>query len=223
MLEKEVWKAIPGYVGLYKVSSHGRVKSLSRAVKKRNGTLQKVKGKILTSFTRDGYHFVVLFKGSSRKDRFIHTLVALAFTGPRPEGKKGENIRHLDSNRSNNHCNNLVYGSCKANSKDQLRADTNTYGERNSRAKLTFEQVGKARKLRATTDLTIQELADEFKISCSVMHGILKGKVWSPEKLRLNIQVLKKEGKINEAKRIKRELKVITPIEWVEYIRNTNF
>lgn len=46
----------------------------------------------------------------------VHTLVALAFLGERPKHKNL--IRHLDSNKQNNHYSNLAYGTDKENYAD---------------------------------------------------------------------------------------------------------
>ena len=37
MFEQEIWKDIKGYEGLYQVSNMGRIKSLKRKVKNKNG------------------------------------------------------------------------------------------------------------------------------------------------------------------------------------------
>lgn len=52
----------------------------------------------------------------------MHTLVALAFLGPRPEGKP--HIRHLDGNARNNHVSNLAYGTAAENVADSLQHGT---------------------------------------------------------------------------------------------------
>ena len=40
--EKEIWKDIPNYKGLYQISNLGRVKSLERFRKGKNGSLASV-------------------------------------------------------------------------------------------------------------------------------------------------------------------------------------
>lgn len=228
MLNKEEWRDIPGYEGYYQASTRGRLKSLTRIIcLKANGRQKAHKKEIrarLLKFNLDNtYLLVSLNKNGKSKIFTVHELTALTFIGPRPNGKKGENIRHIDNNPHNNHYRNLAYSSSKRNHVDKNKSDTRNYGERNNTTKLSFQDVGKARKLKATIALSNKCISEMFNISPPAMFDILKGKNWNPDKFRLNIKALEKEGKIKEAKRIKRELKIITPIEWVEYIQNTNF
>lgn len=53
-------------------------------------------------------------KGVSR-GLLAHVAVALAFLGPRPEGMQ---VRHLDTDKSNNHRLNLAWGTAKENRAD---------------------------------------------------------------------------------------------------------
>jgi hypothetical protein len=46
-LEGEVWKDVPGYEGVYMISSFGRVKSLDRLVMRTNGNPLPIKGQII--------------------------------------------------------------------------------------------------------------------------------------------------------------------------------
>ena len=47
-MEKEIWKDIPGYEGLYQVSNLGRIKSIDRYVTYNNGREIFTKGKMLS-------------------------------------------------------------------------------------------------------------------------------------------------------------------------------
>ena len=108
-MNKEIWKDIPTYEGLYQVSNLGRVKSL------RFG-----KEKILAPSPTDktGHLMVVLHKNGKRKCAKVHQLVMFAFTGERPEGKV---VMHLDSNPQNNELSNLRWGTNVENSIEAAR------------------------------------------------------------------------------------------------------
>lgn len=118
MTPHEEWRPIVGYEGAYEVSNLGRMRSLPREVAagQRGGT-RIVPGRMLkTPLGRNGYRQVTL-----RKQTFmVHTLVALTFIGPRPNGYE---ICHNDGNGDNNAASNLRYDTVSAN-----RLDTVTHG-----------------------------------------------------------------------------------------------
>lgn len=96
MQEKEVWKDVKNYEGLYQVSNLGRVKSL-----------RFNKEKIMSGRPDgSGYLLVPLRKDSKTLTKKIHKLVAMAFLGHIPNGHKLV-IDHIDNNRLNNNLNNL--------------------------------------------------------------------------------------------------------------------
>lgn len=100
----EEWRDVVGYEGLYKVSSHGRIKSYHARYKK---------PRILkTSMTTTGYRKVELAKNKVKKSYKIHRLVAEAFI-PNEENKPY--INHLDSNPLNNNVDNLEWCTQKEN------------------------------------------------------------------------------------------------------------
>jgi hypothetical protein len=83
----EAWRPVPGYEGLYEVSSLGRVRSLGRIRKGGQVYAPRVlrPGWRGASRTRPTGFFVTLFQGG-RKLFSVHALVMLAFAGPRPAG-----------------------------------------------------------------------------------------------------------------------------------------
>ena len=116
----ETWKPVPGYEGLYEVSSHGRVKSLPRTTT-RGGIMKLQHG------NARGYHSVGLYKCDVRTPHYVHHLVLLAFVGPRPDGLE---VRHLDGNDLNNTLSNLVYGTSAENKADTKRHGRQYLGSR---------------------------------------------------------------------------------------------
>lgn len=71
----EFWVSVPGYEGIYEVSSHGRVRRISKAQGTTGGILATGTGK---------YANVVLSKDGNVKNFSVHVLVCLAFHGPKP-------------------------------------------------------------------------------------------------------------------------------------------
>lgn len=103
-MEKEIWKDVPDYEGKYQVSNTGMVKSLSKKVNSKNGSIRTTKTIILKrSPNKIGY--VPVYLGNNKLG-LIHRLVAIAFI-PNPENKP--QINHIDGNPSNNHVSNLEW------------------------------------------------------------------------------------------------------------------
>lgn len=91
---------IPGYEGLYAVTSCGKVWSYYR------------KKFIAFNHTKNGYLEALLSKGGVRKHYQVHRLVAMTYI-PNPEGLS--DVNHIDENKSNNCVGNLQWMSRKQN------------------------------------------------------------------------------------------------------------
>jgi len=114
--EKEVWKDIEGYEGLYCISNYGRLKSLPRIIQLRNGIFRPVKGKILSVKHSGGWYLSThLSKNGIKRAVRIHQLVVAYFLEQRPSNN--HHIHHKDGNKQNNFYKNLEYVLPKDHSK----------------------------------------------------------------------------------------------------------
>ena len=105
--QKEVFKAIEEFEGLYAVSNLGRVKSLDRVIQKENLQECTIKGRILKPATaKNGYLTVCLSQEGYAQSLYIHKLVGMAFLGHTPNGMK-EVIDHLNECKTDNRVQNL--------------------------------------------------------------------------------------------------------------------
>jgi len=105
-MEKETWKPVVGYEGLYEVSDWGRVKSLNYRNTGKEGFLKPAPAK------SGGYPQVILCKNGKREPCKVHQLVMEAFVGKCPAGYE---VDHFDWNPSNNRLDNLSYQPKEAN------------------------------------------------------------------------------------------------------------
>ena len=113
----ERWAAIPGYVGSYEVSDQGRVQSLERVVNGPNGR-HTLRGQIMRGGHNGRYRTVILSDRGRVKNYTVHSLVMLAFVGPRPAGM---DVCHNDGDHLNNALENLRYDTRVANMEDARR------------------------------------------------------------------------------------------------------
>ena len=88
----------------------GRVRSLDRYVKAKNGRIQFVKGQIkaISYNKRVNIYEVHLVKDGKRKCIKIHRLVAEAFI-PNDDPANKTTVNHIDGNRANNKAENLEW------------------------------------------------------------------------------------------------------------------
>lgn len=101
----------------------------------------------------------------------VHSLIAEAFIGPRPDGMQ---VRHGDGNGHNNHVLNLCYGTQIENEADKLQHGTHQHGERNPSAKLSNEDAGEIRRLRSE-GVSLKVIADQFGVRESTVSRIANG------------------------------------------------
>lgn len=67
---------------------------------------------------KGGYPMVTLWLDGGRRQRTVHSLIAEAFIGPRPEGQV---VRHLNDVPTDNRPENLAYGTYQENEMDKYR------------------------------------------------------------------------------------------------------
>lgn len=115
-MQKEIWKDIPGYEGLYQVSSIGRVKSLYFN-----------KEKILSqNKNQGGYMFIGIRKNKKSKTIPVHQLVAMAFLDHTPCGLKLV-VNHINLNKTDNRVENLEIITQRENANHKHIKSTSDY------------------------------------------------------------------------------------------------
>lgn len=106
-IDHEFWKDVVGYEGFYKVSNLGRVKSLTRVIKKGFVNRVATEERILNPTSNNkGYLVVPLITDGVRKVFTVHRLVAIAFLS-NPDNLPV--VNHKDLNTMNNKYSNLEW------------------------------------------------------------------------------------------------------------------
>lgn len=166
-MTNEQWVDVPEYEGFYQVSNFGNVRSVDRIIiDSRTKARILKKGKMLKKLPdQKGYFRVSLSKNGKARPRYIHQLVLFCFVGKQPP--KSE-VRHLDSNPTNNRLDNLVYGTKSENMRDAVKLGTLVF----SRSKLTREDVIAI----ARDERKICVIAKEYGIHTATVCNIKTGK-----------------------------------------------
>lgn len=137
--ERELWKPVLGYEGIYSASSLGR---LRREISNTNVKA----GRITCGCQGKHYAKISLRKNGIRTSFNMHTVIAEAFLGKRP---KGMYVNHIDGNKKNNCACNLEYVTPKENIRQSVVAGTHPKGIRVGGSKLDEMKVITIRYLLA--------------------------------------------------------------------------
>lgn len=160
-------KPVPGYPG-YFADLAGNVWS------HRSGAPKLLKPYV--SRHKKGYPQVYI-RQPSGKWRHLkqHTLVALAFHGPRPSQLPV--TRHLNGIKTDNRPENLRYGTYEENGDDKVRLMEGCRGSSHRMAVLTEAKVAQIKSALAAGG-TAKEIAKTFGISPSKVSSLWTGRSW---------------------------------------------
>lgn len=162
--EDEEWRATP-YEG-YFVSSFGRVRGR--------------KGRVLKPTLKDtgsGSYLVVACGRNNQQT--VHTLVCLAWHGPRPAGME---VAHNDGHHLNNMPDNLRWATRAENMKDKVdfgnASGGSMPGEMHPNAKLTWAQAAEIRSTPDGPRGSLKILAAKYGVSRTTIRYIQQGRNW---------------------------------------------
>jgi hypothetical protein len=209
-MQKEVWKDIPNYEGLYMVSNHGLVKSI-----KCN------REKILKPFNVNGYNGISFMKDGVKKIKLIHQVVAMAFLNHEANDRSIV-VDHKDNDKRNNHVDNLQILSNRDNSRKGLETYSNYKGvsfrKKDSKWTAQIKVNGKLKYLGAfKTEIEAKDRYEDFVIQHNIGHTPINIETVICQMVgRLNFRVTDNEIVINKFipyKRLRSELKNLCVIK----------
>jgi hypothetical protein len=142
----EDWKEIKGFEDIYEISNFGNVK--------------RVKTQMLLKPRKhtNNYLRVCLCKDGTRKDFFIHRLVATAFID---NALNKMDVNHIDGNKTNNNVINLEWATRSENQKHAFATGLNRISEEHKKANAIFNS-------KQVVDLQTGFFFDSLKEACIV-------------------------------------------------------
>lgn len=165
--QSSVWKPVVGYESDYMVSENGDVVSTKTAMHK----------PMKLYLASHGYYRVNLCAAGKQKPHYIHELVAAAFIGPRPAGQQ---VRHLNSIKTDNRAANLAYGTQSENEADKDVVGLSNKGSRHGMSKLS-ENTVRLIKLGLMAGVSGTELAKRYGVHKNTIYHIKKHRTWREE------------------------------------------
>jgi hypothetical protein len=157
----EQWRSVDG--GCYSVSSMGRIRRDAGGRGARVGRILK------TRIDDKGYEAVEL----ADRHRSIHSLVAEAFIGPRPDGMT---VNHKDLDKRNNYASNLEYLSNGDNTRHAIAAGRKR-GSFVGNAKLSEAQVREMRS-RGKFPGYLKAMCKDYGLCKTHVCAIMNGRIW---------------------------------------------
>lgn len=172
----EEWRPVEGYPG-YEVSDLGRVRSWRSNGK--GGGFRAAPRVFSPSKKRNGYLQVNLWRDGVRSTFTVHSLVAEAFIGPRPEGQE---CRHRDGDKSNNRKSNLLWGTPSENSMDNValgvHAGFKIRGEAHYRATISDAQAEQIKDL-TSEGVPPRIIAKRLGVPVNTVKNVRYGAGWA--------------------------------------------
>ena len=156
---KEIWKIIDGYSD-YAISNFGRIKNI-----RKNKIRKSTKG-------NNGYMYVTLYLNKKTHSKTVHRLVAIHFLK-----NKREQVNHKDGNKTNNKIENLEWVTRSENQLHCFKIGLNNHrNERNTKAKLSFKDAIKIRKLNKK--MNQKDIGKIFGVLQPAISAVINNRTW---------------------------------------------
>jgi hypothetical protein len=169
---REIWRPIPGWCGLYEVSTFGRIRSLDR-VTGPVGRARITRGRIMTLVPRQRYATVLLKDKERHQIAYVNRVMLQVF---RPVINDVDlDSCHNNGKRTDNSLENLRWDTRMGNLKDMDIHGTRIKGENHPRSKLNESQV----RLIKASQKSNKDMAAELNVPAQMVRRVRSGLTWS--------------------------------------------
>lgn len=169
----EVWKPVVGREFQFEVSSLGRVKALSHSVGHWSGQRIEKPERIVNQSRHSGGYKVVSLRDNRK--HYVHRLVMAAFVGP---ADSGQDVNHIDGNKSNNALANLEYCDRLRNVRHAIAAGLqDNAGEANGMNKYSAKSVREAVQM-VRGGASVKAAANSTGVGAATIKQVMKGRQW---------------------------------------------
>lgn len=176
-MSEEEWRPVVSWEGVYQVSSQGQVRRVAgyptfQGRPRRHSRTGLMTGqpveRVLKPMLKDGRPTVCLVQGmGTEKWISVHTLVAEAFLGARPEG---QTVKHLNGDKADNRVENLEWATLRRQRQHAL--------ENGLQGPYSFRRLTDEQALEIYTDQQTsgREFARRYNVSPVTVSSIRKGR-----------------------------------------------
>lgn len=176
MTEREIWKPLLGYEGIYSTSNLGRLRI-------ETGSNSTPAGTITIGSKSTRYRKVSLRKNGIRISKDIHVLIAETFISPRPTGMY---VNHIDGNKQNNCVSNLEWVTPKQNSRQSVLAGRHHKGSQIFGARLKEQDIQLILSL-LSNGISCAEIGRRYHVSRQVISHVKNNRSWKHIALENNL------------------------------------
>lgn len=181
LVEKEEWRDVVGYEGLYKVSNSGKILRLPYQMTDEEGNARNYKGGIIsTPINSSGYKKCVLRKEGVGKNYYLHRIMAISFI---ENNLNLPVVNHKDGNKLNCNLSNLEWCTHSENDLHAIKIGTKSVSNYNK------IKVGEKARMFSDEDVSIifdmfengmskKEISEIFDCYDSTICNILNGKTY---------------------------------------------
>lgn len=174
----EEWRDIPGFEGLYQISNHGRIKSLSWVQKHSSGKFftKRVRVRKFNPPATNRYHTVLLATPAGPASYQMHRLIASAFI---PNTQNKPFINHINGKKNDNRIENLEWCTRSENTIHSFATGLQSNkGENHPQAILTDDDVREIRSRYANGESS-WKIFKSLNMSYTNVKDIIARRTWA--------------------------------------------